>query len=92
MSHGGGPMRMGGAFMADKTRTKPTKVLLGKLWNYLRESKFQLVIVSIVILFSAIISTIAPILISEAIDTFSQISIEVIYLLIFGFITLSLMM
>ncbi|MHA1990884.1 MAG: ABC transporter ATP-binding protein [Candidatus Hodarchaeales archaeon] len=96
MSHGGGggggPMRMGGAFMADKTRTKPTKVLLGKLWNYLREAKYQLITVSVIIFLFAIINTIAPIVISEAIDTFDQISSEVIYLLIFGFIGLSILM
>ncbi|MHA2252680.1 MAG: ABC transporter transmembrane domain-containing protein, partial [Candidatus Kariarchaeaceae archaeon] len=58
----------GMVLLADKSRTRPTKQLLGILWNYLREFKKILVLVTFIILIYTLGATFQPILIQQALD------------------------
>ena len=56
-----------GAMLEDKSRIRPTKVLLAILWNDLKEYKNKLIIISIIILIYTLAATYQPILIRDAI-------------------------
>lgn len=70
MSHGHarGPGGLAGGMLKERKRTRPAKVLLGILWQYLSAFKISLVVISLVVLVYAIASTYAPMVISQAID------------------------
>ncbi|MHA2091359.1 MAG: ABC transporter ATP-binding protein [Candidatus Kariarchaeaceae archaeon] len=57
-----------GAMLADKSRTRPTRTLLGILWSYLGEFKKTLVIITFIILIFTMAATFQPILIQQALD------------------------
>jgi ATP-binding cassette subfamily B protein len=58
----------GAAMLADKSRTRPTGILLGILWSYLTEFKKTLVIITFIILIFTLAATFQPILIQQALD------------------------
>ena len=84
----GGAGRIVGGTLLDKTRTRPVSSLLVKLWQYLKRDRNPLITVSIVITIYAIINTLTPIIIEQAIDR-KNISLNLILILIFSFIFLS---
>ncbi len=87
--HGRGG-RMGSMFK-EKTKTRPTKQLIGKLFGYLKEFKWLLVLVSGIIILNTIASTVTPILIQLAIDSFAiSVTLEALQTLIILFTLLSI--
>ena len=84
----GGPGRIVGGALADKTRTRPVSTLLTKLWFYLKRDRNPLITVSIVIIIYAIINTLTPLIFQQAIDKTSM-PIIIILILILSFIFLS---
>ena len=84
----GGPRGIVGGSLADKTRTRPVGTLLSRLWDYLREYKRALIYVSLVIVVYAIINTVTPILIQQAVDR-TDLSFNEVLIIIFAFIFLS---
>ncbi len=87
----GGPGRIAGGSLLDKTRTRPVGLLLSKLWNYIKKDQKELFLVTIVIIFYSIINTLTPILIQQGIDRFTFLSSNMIYILIFSFLGLSIL-
>ncbi len=69
MSHGGG-RGPGRAFsmLKERSRTRPTKLLLSKFWYYLKSFKSSLILVSMIILIYTAAATISPVIIQRAID------------------------
>lgn len=88
MAMRGGPGRIIGGSLADKTRTRPVSVLLAGFWQYLKRDRTPLITVSIVIIIYAIINTVAPILIAQGIDG-TNLPMNIILFLLFSFIFLS---
>lgn len=89
----GGPGRIAGGALADKSRARPVNILLSKLWSYLKRDSKALILVTIVIIIYSIVNTITPIIISQSIDQFSSnvLSLNLVYILIIGFVFLSFM-
>ncbi|MFX0093628.1 MAG: ABC transporter ATP-binding protein [Candidatus Hodarchaeota archaeon] len=61
----GGPM---GALFKEKTKTRPSKQLIGLLIDYMRELKWLLLLVSVIIIGYTIGYTLTPFIIKDAID------------------------
>ncbi|MFX1512233.1 MAG: ABC transporter ATP-binding protein [Promethearchaeota archaeon] len=93
MAHGGrgrGPPMISGV-MADKEKTRPTRQLLGILWNYLGKFRDQLVVISIIIVLATIANTITPIIIGNALDRVAaNTNMNIINSIIILFLLLSL--
>ena len=85
----GGPGRIAGGSLLDKTRTRPINELLSRLWDYLKKDQHLLFLVSIVVILYSITNTVTPILIQQGIDKFTSMNINTIYLLIIAFFILS---
>ena len=85
----GGPGRIAGGSLLDKTRTRPVNDLLSRLWVYLKKDQHLLFLVSIVVILYSITNTVTPILIQQGIDKFTSMNISTIYLLIIAFFVLS---
>ncbi|MFW9916191.1 MAG: ABC transporter ATP-binding protein [Candidatus Thorarchaeota archaeon] len=94
MSHGrpsGGPGGMMRGHLSEKTRTRPTKHLLGVFWSYLGSYKAKLFLISVIIVFYTVASTVTPVIIGNALDSVAEgKSIESINDLILLFLILSL--
>ena len=67
MSHGRrrGPPAM---FMEKAKRTRPTRLLLGKLWGYLGQYRNWLLLSGLLILTSTIAQILSPYIIKEGLD------------------------
>jgi ATP-binding cassette subfamily B protein len=64
-------MRLG--VIKDKTRTRPTRELLGVLWSYLRRFWVAMLLISIVMIIYTIAATYSPIIIADAIDILESV-------------------
>ena len=84
----GGPGRIVGGTLMDKKRTRPVKLLLSKLWNYLRHDRHRLLIVTLVVVIYAVLNTLTPIIIQQSIDS-KNLTYNLIFLLIVLFLVLS---
>ncbi|MHA2295187.1 MAG: ABC transporter ATP-binding protein [Candidatus Hodarchaeales archaeon] len=94
MAHGsGGRGRGPGGMMGfqDKTKSRSTKHLLGKLWNYLKKFKFTLILISIIVIINSLFSVASPIIIGAALDLADvSTSLDLINSVILLFIVLSI--
>ncbi len=72
MSHGRGPGGIMRGHLSEKSRTRPTKRLLGSFWGYLSKYKKKLILISIIILVYTIAATLTPIIIGVAIDNVTK--------------------
>lgn len=72
MSHGRGPGGLMGGHLQDKSRTRPTKHLLGILVSYLSHYKKRLLFISVIILIYTISGIITPVILASALDVVAK--------------------
>lgn len=64
---GGGPPL---AFLQDAPKSKNTRTTLRRLWGYLRQQRWMLLLVALIVSFSAVIDLLGPYLMGLAIDAY----------------------
>ncbi|MFQ5978077.1 MAG: ABC transporter ATP-binding protein [Candidatus Heimdallarchaeota archaeon] len=72
MSHGRGPGGLMSGHLQDKSRTRPTKHLLGILGSYLSHYKKRIFFISLIILIYTLAGIITPVIIGNALDIVAE--------------------